>query len=255
MSSDGGILTKLAPCAVLLQIERRFILHTLKIEPYAQAHAIARHRDALHLDPISGAVFVSHAQRDQRSSPALRTMPAKAQRSCRAQRPAMSPSRNCEPSSVTAAKQPGYSVRCVSVFAACVRLSQVLPKRMVAAAAVAKQAAVGDVVPLPERLHFAAEIVAAVKRRAHPSGPLTAVCDHGRDLAVFTNHRHAIFPRHRDEHGHAPSRAAVLKQVAEPAPVWRIHDATLCHAPDRGSPNRPRNTTPPVNSPTSVVLV
>ena len=34
-------LTQLAPCAVLLQIERRFILHTLKIEPYAQAHAIA----------------------------------------------------------------------------------------------------------------------------------------------------------------------------------------------------------------------
>lgn len=58
-------LTQLAPCAVLLQIERRFILHTLKIEPYAQAHAIARHRDALHLDPISGAVFVSGAQRDK----------------------------------------------------------------------------------------------------------------------------------------------------------------------------------------------
>ena len=56
-------LTQLAPCAVLLQIERRFILHTLKIEPYTQAHAIARHKDALHLDPISGAVFVSGAQR------------------------------------------------------------------------------------------------------------------------------------------------------------------------------------------------
>ena len=58
-------LTQLAPCAVLLQIERRFILHTLKIEPYTQAHAIARHKDALHLDPISGAVFVSGAQRDK----------------------------------------------------------------------------------------------------------------------------------------------------------------------------------------------